>query len=534
MNLRRAHILLIAILAIALSACRNNGKFFRGTGYSADSAMLKQYIDSANVLFDVADYRQSLEVAKQAVDMGRELRDTVGMTDGISTVVCAYQQLGILDSAIINANILLEIDKVSGDASMLSSDYNNLAYIHVVNKQYELAMELAEKAIEMERMVDGSPHLGIRYGVASEAALNLSKDSTRKDRPALQEQSLRYITMAYDEEAARKDTIHMGRRLSQKGDVLAAMNRNKEAVESYKAAIAILQPRGERHSLAITYRQLGTLFLSEKNNAMAISYLEKAAAMTKDDGELPSLMRIYQSLHKAYEGVDLQKSNDYLRLYTQVKDSVYTLESARSLSEFKARYETDKEREKTAEKHRQLILSGVLSLLAIAVVCGLAVWLYVKLHHRNRRNSMLQEQVAHLRKLVEQQQQQFLEQKREEERTISLSSMDSDMLFLEDVNDAIFKLMNTKELTAENIAMEMHITSQQLRRRIKTIKDVTPLAYISSIRLGYARQLLKDRPELAIEQVAMLCGFYEATHFTRFFKKEMGGITPTQYRGEEE
>lgn len=536
--MKSAFYILTLFIASLLVACSNTGTSSssregqEGAALDADTTILSQYVDSADVLFGKADYQQSLIVAKQALGMGEELRDTEAISNALSTILSDYQQLGLTDSAITTARQLLEIDKKVGNIEYISSDYHNLAFIYTARKQFDTARELIEKSIALEEEVNGSTHLAARYGLAAEILLGLSNDRKHNDSLKIREQSLNYVNKAYDIDFAKHDTLRMGRRLSQRGDVLCAMHKTEEAERDYKQAIALLAPIGERHSLAITYRQLGTMLLTQHKNEQAISLFERAASMAKEDHELESLMKTYDKLQEAYRGINDQKANEYLILYTQTKDSVYTLESARSLSEFHAIYDTDKEKERTAQKQRQLILTWMLCSFGFIAFIALVVWLNMLLRRRKRHNQQLREEILQLKKLMEEQQQQFLLQmKQEQEESAPASQInETDMKFIESVNKALFHIMGNKEVSAENIASELCITSQQLRRRIKTIKDTTPLAYITSIRMSYARQLLSERQELSIEQIGLLCGYNEATHFTRAFKKETE-MTPSQFRG---
>lgn len=524
------HFLLFAFSLLV--ACQNTAHYGGAVpSPHQDTTTLFLYVDSADALFGKANYQHSLIVAKQALNMGEELRDTESITNALSTILSDFQQLGITDSAITTARQLLEIDKKVGDIEYISSDYHNLAFIYTARKQFDTARELIEKSIALEEDVNGSTHLAARYGLAAEIWLGLSNDRKHNDSLKLRKQSLNYVNKAYDIDFAKHDTLHMGRRLSQRGDVLCAMHKTEEAERDYKQAIALLAPIGERHSLAITYRQFGAMLLAQHKNAQAIPHLEKAAKMTKEDHELESLMKAYDKLQEAYKSINEKKSSEYLMLYTQTKDSVYTLESARSLSEFHALYDTDKEKERVAQKQRQLVLTWVLSSLGFIAFIALVIWLNMLLRRRKRHNAELRKDILQLKQQIEEQQLQFLQQMKQEQEESATASQanEADIKFMESVNEALFRIMGNKEVTAENIASELCITSQQLRRRIKAIKDITPLAYLTSLRMGYARQLLTERQELSIEQVGLLCGYNEATHFTRAFKKETE-MTPSQFR----
>lgn len=99
--------------ALTIVACHNTGNSDT-SALNADTTTLYLYVDSADALFGKADYKQSLIVAKQALNMGEELRDTESISNALSTLLSDYQQLGLTDSAITTARRLLEIDQANG------------------------------------------------------------------------------------------------------------------------------------------------------------------------------------------------------------------------------------------------------------------------------------------------------------------------------------------------------------------------------------------------------------------------------------
>jgi AraC-like DNA-binding protein len=56
---------------------------------------------------------------------------------------------------------------------------------------------------------------------------------------------------------------------------------------------------------------------------------------------------------------------------------------------------------------------------------------------------------------------------------------------------------------------------------------VTPHAYLTGRRIAAAKGLLDGNVPLS--EVALACGFYDQSHFTRSFKG-CTGVTPGQYR----
>ncbi len=83
-------------------------------------------------------------------------------------------------------------------------------------------------------------------------------------------------------------------------------------------------------------------------------------------------------------------------------------------------------------------------------------------------------------------------------------------------------------LRVEELAAEAGLSLYQLNRRIRGVYGITPSQLIAKTRLDNASRLLRqsDRP---IGEIAVACGFFDQSAFSRLFKSVVG-LTPTQYR----
>ena len=57
----------------------------------------------------------------------------------------------------------------------------------------------------------------------------------------------------------------------------------------------------------------------------------------------------------------------------------------------------------------------------------------------------------------------------------------------------------------------------------------TIVRFLTSIRLGYAKELLEEYPDKKACEVAKLCGYESASYFGKVFKENIG-VTPDEYR----
>jgi AraC-like DNA-binding protein len=84
------------------------------------------------------------------------------------------------------------------------------------------------------------------------------------------------------------------------------------------------------------------------------------------------------------------------------------------------------------------------------------------------------------------------------------------------------------QITVEDLAACAHLSVSQLQREFQRLFSMTPTLYITRVRLLMARRLLEEGGA-ALGQIALDCGFYDQSHFTRTFRS-MVGQTPSYYR----
>ena len=104
-----------------------------------------------------------------------------------------------------------------------------------------------------------------------------------------------------------------------------------------------------------------------------------------------------------------------------------------------------------------------------------------------------------------------------------------DRAFIDRVNTIVDKEMNEGNVTVDTVAVALCMSSAQFRRKLTAVSGTTPAVYIRTRRMQMAQRILDSNADLPINEVAMKCGFYDVSHFTRTFKLVMG-VTPTQYK----
>ena len=85
-------------------------------------------------------------------------------------------------------------------------------------------------------------------------------------------------------------------------------------------------------------------------------------------------------------------------------------------------------------------------------------------------------------------------------------------------------------ITPSALARRARLAPHRFARLMKRFFGLTPSQFIAKTRIAAASRLLRES-EQSVADIALACGFYDHSAFTRTFRA-MTGVTPTQFRGE--
>lgn len=84
-------------------------------------------------------------------------------------------------------------------------------------------------------------------------------------------------------------------------------------------------------------------------------------------------------------------------------------------------------------------------------------------------------------------------------------------------------------VTIEGMAEALGYNRAYLSRLFKTQTGLSPATFLNKFRVDQGRRLLRERPELTVEQVASSAGFHDPLYFSKQFKRWYEQ-SPTDYR----
>jgi AraC-like DNA-binding protein len=84
-------------------------------------------------------------------------------------------------------------------------------------------------------------------------------------------------------------------------------------------------------------------------------------------------------------------------------------------------------------------------------------------------------------------------------------------------------------VTIEGMAETLGYNRAYLSRLFKQRTSLSPVTFLTKLRVDHGRRLLRERPELTVEQIASSVGFQDALYFSKQFRRWYGQ-SPTDYR----
>ena len=335
------------------------------------------YSNAAYYYYTKSEFSESVRLVEKAIQIARQMNDTLAWSDNLAQLAIACQRQGNLETAIQTTLEGLRLDSAMQDTFRLSSTYNNLAGLYLTAQRPEEGKVYIDHAIELESSLANPEKLSIRYGIAAEIYVKLD----------LLPEALDFAMKAYELDLKSGNKLRVARRLSQMGDVYSAMRKIYEAERVYRESIDLLEQLGERTSLAICYKQLGSLYLLKDDSRRALHCLERSVDLAEQAGNKYLLRLAYEKLVELYGPDRPDLALKYMEKSVQLKDSLYTAETNRLLSDYQVRYETAKkeatiqQQESQLKEHRYMLFVAIYTIFVLFLVT-LVVFFYFTKYRR--------------------------------------------------------------------------------------------------------------------------------------------------------
>ena len=477
--------------------------------------------DKADSLYNQQQYDEARKLALEALS---QCQDSTDVADCASLLAVIHVRKGEFGEAVKYAKRCNAIDMASGDPDAISSSLNTLAGIYMSMRQPEEAEKYILKAIDYAGKADNPQRQAVLHGMASEVYHHLKQE----------DKALDYATKAYEMEKqlGRKDKMAI--RQAERAAALIDLKRYDEAQKALTEAIPGLRESGNLHSLGIACNQMGHMMHQQANDSAAVRYLNEALQIFIQQHDLFNEASSRKGLYEALRNSDPALAMEHNDRYLALRDSIFDKNTGELLSKYAAEYGVDElqaENDEMQKAHRRSLIVGAIILVAL-LIAGVALYQWMRRREQKHTEQLIrkiQELSAALEAGEQVQPDASSDEEAQEEPEAEPEEETEDHLFLMRVVKAVNDGLPTGRYGVDEIASELNMGTQTFRRRLMKVTGDSPKAFISAIQMERAAKLLTMSPDMPISQVAMRCGYEEATSFTRAFRKAYG-VSPSQYK----
>ncbi|MBL7148442.1 MAG: tetratricopeptide repeat protein [Candidatus Cloacimonetes bacterium] len=338
---------------------------------------------------NLSNYNKSLEYFLKSLNVYEEIENKYGIATTLGNIGMIFRVLTNYEKALEyhfkSLNIYEEIEDKNGVASSLGRIGN--IYDDIGNTN--MALEYYKKSLKIEE------ELGNKFGIAGKLNnIGIIYDDLSKYDDALDYylQSLKFYEEISDENGIADASNNIG-------VVYENLKEYDRALEYLHKALEMYKKIGRKKGIAASLNNIGSVFLKLKNYNKALSYFEQGLKIAKEIQIRDLIIEIYEKISNVYSAENnYLKALEYYRLYSSVKDSIFSKERMEIIAGMETTYEVElllEEQEKEIEllhkdneiyklkaEKQKLTVWLLFFGLAIVIIIGFVIFYHYRLNKK--------------------------------------------------------------------------------------------------------------------------------------------------------
>lgn len=350
--------------------------------------------EAANMLaiayYRYGAYDKALQYNRRAYRIRKSENDPKKLGSSLNKFVNIFSDQIQLDSALKYAVEAVDIYEGLHDTSMWAVSLNSVANIFYKERDMSATEKYAQEGYALAKKID------FPYAWAG-AAGNLGNcaefENDLDEAERWYEIALEGFTLINSPPDLATVANNMGMLKSKKRDF-------EGAIKQYQLALEMALQMNERMGIAMYKANIGGAYNQLNKHAQAVTYFEEAKVIAEQEKLGRIRLQCYDGLAvaAAYLG-DGEKSEHYLGLFKDLKDSLYNTERSEQLADMRTFYETEKKEKENEElrlenerkdEQKRRIVYGSVAVIFFLVILGF-------LYYNNRKNKAA---AAHQAQLV--------------------------------------------------------------------------------------------------------------------------------------
>lgn len=308
---------------------------------------------AANTYLDQANYEESLRYYLQALAMREKLNDRRGMSNTLNNLGILYKQQGKTEQALLYYKQALAINEQDHNVGGTASALNNIGLLYQIQKRYDEAKSFLKRSLDIEEKI------GRKQGIAL---------------------SINNLGVLYGLEG-----------------------KHDSAMLYLRRALAMKRTNNEQQSIAQTLNEISLVQQTTRDYDGAITSAAEALAIAQKINTKADIKRAAEHLAASYKAQnDFQSALRFQELAAQYRDSVFSEEKERQMSQMETKYQVSKKQAENEALRRDNAAQKRFITLVVAV-CVIALAFLVFFIYSNQQKKYINTELKQQQRLLEEQ-----------------------------------------------------------------------------------------------------------------------------------
>ncbi len=442
-------------------------------------------------------FNKSLECFLRALKIYEEMHDKNGISNALGNIGIIYNDLSYYDKSLEYHLASLKTNEELKDEVGIALSMSNIGDVYKNLGNHVKAIEYYRKSMET------GERLGDKRGVAS----SLNNMGIIYDDLGEFDQALEYYLRSNNLYKEIGDKNGIAKTINNIGVVYENLEDYENALVYHKRSFAFFQESKHKKGIAASLKNMGAVYLKMNQHKKALESFNKSLEIVNEIQIRDLMIEIYEGLSDLYSAQNnFKKALDYYKLYSAVKDSIFTKEIIERVAGMETTFEVSiliQKQEKEIEllqkdneiyrlaAEKQKLLKGLLYSFLIIVLAAVFI-IYYRYRLKNKATRQLKEVVEErtkdLKKTNEDLLREISERKQLEtqlritERLAGIGELAAGVAHEIRNPIAIIKSTaqycqtNYKDLSEEKLNKMMDIFTETSDRISKTVKDLVEFA----------------------------------------------------------
>ncbi len=421
----------------------------------------------------------------------------------------------------------LQLSKITGDTAQMSNIYSNIGNIHYHFRNYDLAhfyysnaLKLCQDSVIIAVILNNLGYVEVQNGHLDDAFDYLSRSS----------QMIRQLQIPFLQVISHS---------------LGAFYEEKKMYDSafhyYQLSMIEAEKTNDMKQKAEALSDLGKLFFETKKPHLAEYYTELSNTIADGNTYLAISMENYLTLSRIAETKgDKAGALEYLKQYSNIKDSISELEKAAEINQLQRLHETldlDRQIEQlTVEqqiKEKVVRYQKIIQWILLTVLIVISIVLIIVFSQNKKLNRAYKILVEKNLEIIEIQENSPETNAKKYQKSVLSDDMQNELLkrirtLMNDMSvvcDPDLSIEKLADLVQSNRAYVSQVINDVLKKNFRT--------FLNDYRIREAQRLFLelDLSKYTIESIAVKVGFKSRSTFISAFK-EVTGVNPSFYLAE--